>query len=178
MKIKSLIITLLLVLISVSSFLPAILVSADTVTYPAASGVNCPIGYGQVSGTCQPPTISDLQVTIVTVIGTMYGLVGLIFTGILVFNGMVFLIGYWEEAKYILGFSIEDSKKLMTQWMIGLLIVIIAYPIMNTLMKGIVGTTSNCYDKLNSPAFQFVFPTVCTKSPGVITPTPTPTASP
>ena len=128
---------------------------------------------------CTPPTLGDLQTMLVSLIGMAYALIGVLFMGILIFNGAIYLIGYIEDSKYILGASIEDAQKRMTQWLIGFLMVIISYPLINTFMKGIVGTSS-CYDKLNNPTVQFIFPSVCVKQ-ATITGTPsgiTPTNSP
>jgi len=109
---------------------------------------------------CLPPTLGDLQTSLISLIGTAYAMTGVLFMGILIFNGMIYLIGYIEDAKYILGASIEDAQKRMTQWLIGFLMIILSYPLINGFMQGIVGT-SDCYSKLNNPTVQFIFPNVC-----------------
>jgi len=141
------------------------------VTY-AVYGVDCPID--SIDPKCQPPTLGDLQTMAVSLIGTAYAMVGVLFVGILMFNGLIYLIGHLEESKYILGATIEDVQKRMTQWFIGLMLVILSYPVVNTLMKSIVGS-SECYANLNNPTVQFIFPTVCKKT---VLPTASPTPIP
>ena len=130
---------------------------APVATY-ALYGKNCPID--SIDPACQPPTLSDVQTFAVTAIGMTYALMGLLFTLLLVYNGLIYLIGYWEDAKYILGASIEDAQKRMSQWLIGFLMVIISYPLINTLMLGITGG-DGCFKDLNNPTIQFIFPQVC-----------------
>ena len=140
----------------------------------AEYGTDCPID--STDPNCQPPSLGDFQTMVVSLIGTGYALIGVVFMGILIFNGLIYLLGYIEDAKYILGATIEDAQKRMTQWVVGFLMVIISYPLINTFMQGIVGE-SECYSKLNNPTVQFIFPTVCTKTL-LPTPTPTPTTTP
>jgi hypothetical protein len=124
---------------------------------------------------CLPPTLGDLQTTLVSLIGSIYALSGFLFMGILLFNGLIYLIGYLDDAKYILGASIEDAGKRMTQWLIGFLMVLISWPLVGGFMSMIVGE-SECYDKLNNPMVQFIFPNVCDISENQ-SPTSTPTST-
>jgi len=123
---------------------------------------DCPAN--SVSVNCQPPKISDIQVFIVQMIGTAWALGGILFGGILIYNGAIYLIGNWEESKYVLGASIEDVQKRMTQWGIGFFLFFLSYPIMNSFLKFLVGN-SNCYDQLKVPGFTFVFSEVCAPVP-------------
>ena len=129
------------------------------------------VAYAVYGGEGKPPTLSDFQTMAVSLIGTAYALIGTLFLGILVYNGIIYLIGYMEDAKYLLGASIEDAQKRMTQWMIGFIMVIISYPLVNSFMQGITGD-HDCYEKLNNPTIQFIFPEVCKMQ---VTATPTPT---
>ena len=151
-KIKLLKISLIFFILSLV-LIPAIIFAAPTTEECQDPISSRPIG-------CLPPTLGDFQTSLVSLIGTAYAMVGVLFMGILLFNGMIYLIGYIEDSKYILGASIEDAQKRMTQWMIGLLMIVLSYPFVNSIMKGIVGT-SDCYSKLNNPTVQFIFPTVC-----------------
>lgn len=135
----------------------------------ADSRVPCAINENSATDNCLPPTLLDLQTSIVSLIGTGYAMIGLVFMGILIFNGVIYLIGYIEDAKYILGASIEDIQKRMTQWLVGFLMVILSYPLINGFMQLIVGDNP-CYEKLNNPTVQFIFPEVC--DPNAPVPTP------
>ena len=130
---------------------------------PTAAECQGPISSRPVD--CPPPSLGDFQTSLVSLIGTAYAMTGLLFMGILIFNGMIYLVGYIEDAKYILGASIEDAQKRMTQWLIGFLMIMLSYPLINGFMQLIVGT-NECYSKLNNPTVQFIFPTVCKLADG------------
>ena len=127
---------------------------------------------------CQPLTILDAQVLAGNMIGTAYALGGLLFLGILIYNGTIYLIGSWEEAKYILGASLEDIQKRMAQWGVGFFLFFLSYPIMNSILHNIIPPDSKCYGGFQSPVVMFVFPDVCdyVAQPS-ITPTSTATAT-
>lgn len=125
-----------------------------------ADPVDCTGPYNTRPEECLPPTLGDLQTTLVSLIGSIYALSGVMFMGILLYNGLIYLLGYIDDAKYILGATIEDAQKRMTQWLIGFLMVLISYPLVNGFMQVIVGDSS-CYEKLNNPTVQFIFPEVC-----------------
>jgi hypothetical protein len=147
--------TLLVFFILCSVIIPIGVNAATPPTYAECTG---PIN-SRPEG-CKPPSLGDFQTTLVSLIGTAYSMVGLLFMGILLYNGLIYLIGYLEDAKYILGASIEDVQKRMTQWLVGFLMVLLSYPLINGFMKLIVGDSS-CYEKLNNPTVQFIFPSVC-----------------
>lgn len=150
---KSKLLKTFLLFIIVSSVLFSFSVNAVGIT-------RVPCAVNSSDENCLPPTLGNFQTTIVSLIGTMYSMVGFIFLGILVFNGVIYLIGNLEDAKYILGASIEDVQKRMTQWLIGFMMVLISYPLVGGFMKTIV-SGNECYSKLNNPMVQFIFPNVC-----------------
>ena len=169
MKIR---ICLLLILLLAPVVLLVTPVHADLATYQQ----NCP--YGSISIDCQAPTLTDIQTFGMNMLGTAWALGGVLFFGILIYNGLIYLLGNWEESKYILGASLEDVQKRMTQWGIGFVIFFLSYPIMNSGLKLVVGDSA-CYKDLQTPAVHFIFPCVCDyEGDGIhdcATPTPTPT---
>lgn len=132
----------------------------------------CPAG--SVEPGCQPPKISDIQIFVVQLIGTAWALGGLIFGMLLMYNGTLYLMGYFEELKFIMGASIEDAQKRMVQWGVGFLLFFISYPIMNSMLKFMVGENVDCYNDLRVPGFTFIFYDICI----LPTDTPTPTVTP
>ncbi len=133
-------------------------VHADLAEYQENCSVN------STSEACQPPQLSDIQTLTVNLLGTVWALGGVIFMGLLIYNGMIYLLGSWEEAKYILGASLEDVQKRMVQWGISFMIFLFSYPFMNSVLKFAVAD-SECYESLQSPVVMFVFPDVCNYVP-------------
>lgn len=129
-------------------------VFADLTTYQTNCSVN------GVSETCQPPSISDFQSLVAKIISTAWSLGAVVFFVLLLYNGTIYLVGSWEESKYILGASLEDVQKRMTQWGIGFFMFFLSYPLMNTLLLALVANT-DCYAALRKPGFTFFFPTLC-----------------
>ena len=120
---------------------------------------------------CNPPNLYDVQLFVVQLIGTAWALGGLIFGALLIYNGTLYLMGYFEELKFVLGASIEDAQKRMVQWGVGFVLFFISYPIVHSLLKFLVGT-NDCYDDLRVPGFTFIFYDVCTGASNTPTPTP------
>lgn len=113
---------------------------------------------------CKPLQIKDVQELVAKAISLLWSLGAVVFFLLLLFNGAVFLIGSWEDAEYILGVSIKDAKKRMTQWVVGFIMFFLSYPIMNTLLQLLVTNDTDCYASLKEPGFTFFFPDVCNKS--------------
>jgi hypothetical protein len=78
-------------------------------------------------------------------------------------------MGYFEELKFILGASIEDAQKRMVQWGVGFILFFISYPIMNSMLKFMIGENGDCYNDLRVPGFTFIFYDICNP----VSPTPT-----
>lgn len=113
-----------------------------------------------ISEDCLPPQMSDIQVLIAKLLTTAWSLGAIAFFLILLYNGLIYLLGSWEDAEYILGASIKDVQKRMSQWGVGFFMFFLSYPLMNTILGGLVANT-DCYADLREPGFTFFFPTVC-----------------
>ena len=125
-----------------------------------------------VDPNCRPPNFYDVQLFVVQLIGTAWALGGFIFAALLIYNGTLYLMGYFEELKFILGASIEDAQKRMVQWGVGFVLFFISYPIVHSLLKLLIGPDSDCYSDLRVPGFTFIFYDVCTQPSTTVTPTP------
>lgn len=113
-----------------------------------------------ISEDCLPPQISDIQVLVAKMLTTAWSLGAIAFFLILLYNGAIYLLGSWEDAEYILGASIKDVQKRMSQWGVGFFMFFLSYPLMNTILGGLVANT-DCYSELREPGFTFFFPSVC-----------------
>lgn len=143
-------------------------VAADLTTYQQ----NC--STQNITEDCIPPTISDAQGLAFKLLVSAWSLAGVIFLVLLIYNGLIYLLGSWEESKYILGASLEDVQKRMAQWGIGFFLFFLSYPLMNTMLKALVND-GDCYASLKEPGFTFFFPEVCSyEGPVKVTQTPTP----
>jgi hypothetical protein len=89
---------------------------------------------------------------------------GVVFTLILVFLGFRYMTSGGDSA--VLG----DIKKRFRNWFIGLMLIFLAYPVLNTLFNIIGVSQSECFSQLKLPAFQFFFPDAC--KPGTSSTTP------
>lgn len=124
-----------------------------------ASAVECGINVTPTvcpSGTfcrpCDPPSLPNMELFIVQALGVVWALTGLIFFGLFIYNSYLFMFN-----------KIEDSKKRMVQWIIGLLMILFAQPLVATVMKLIITDKSTCYEELRQPTFTFFFPNICTE---------------
>lgn len=113
-----------------------------------------------VNGDCMPPQLSDIQVLVAKLMTSVWSIGAVGFFLILLYNGSIYLLGSWEESEYILGASIKDIQKRMAQWGTGFFMFFLSYPLMNTILGGLVAD-SNCYTELREPGFTFFFPSVC-----------------
>lgn len=125
-----------------------------------------------VDPNCRPPNFYDVQLFVVQLIGTAWALGGFIFAALLIYNGTLYLMGYFEELKFILGASIEDAQKRMVQWGVGFVLFFISYPIVHSLLKLLIGENNDCYGDLRVPGFTFIFYDVCTTTTVTATPPP------
>lgn len=154
-----------------ASIVSIVFLSILTITvYAVGTNYQETCSANSVDPDCKPPNLFDVQLFVVQLIGTAWALGGLIFGALLIYNGTLYLMGYFEELKFVLGASIEDAQKRMVQWGIGFVLFFISYPIVHSLLKFLVGT-NDCYEDLRVPGFTFIFYEVCT---GTNTPTPTP----
>lgn len=145
--------TIVMLFAMVGSFF-AIPVQADVTSYKQDCSTN------SIVAGCQPPKISDIQTLVVKVLTAAWSLGAVAFFALLLYNGAIYLIGSLEESEYILGVSIKDVQKRMTQWGIGFFMFFLSYPLMNTIL-GIMVNNTDCYAELREPGFTFFFPTVC-----------------
>jgi len=110
-----------------------------------------PCAPGVASTTCEPPTLPQLEQLSVQVIGFVWVITGIVFFAIFVYNGYLYMFN-----------KVEDAKKRMMQWIIGLLLILFSQPLITTVMRTMISDQSECYASLREPTFTFFFPQVCT----------------
>lgn len=103
----------------------------------------------------KPPPLSILQVWFVRLIYALWGVTGLVFTGLLIWIGFKYVTSFGNEIA--LGDVVKDFRK----WMIGLALIFLSYPVLVTFFRILPISDSNCYQDINMPGFQFFFPTAC-----------------
>jgi hypothetical protein len=100
--------------------LPILAFAASTTTYDATNtGLNATAGAAQIN------TSTDVPTLIGTVIKAGLGLVGMIFLGLMVYAGVVWMIARGDESKT------TKAKDTIIAAIIGLVIVVGAYAITN-----------------------------------------------
>ncbi|KXK26783.1 MAG: hypothetical protein TR69_WS6001000804 [candidate division WS6 bacterium OLB20] len=122
---------------------------------PASAQVSEPCSL-ESSEPCEPPTIRELQYLVTRVIYAAWAFGGIVFMVLLVVIGGIYLTSAGDQSK------VEIAKKRAGQWVIGLLLYFLAYPISATLMQGLIAEDASCYENLRDPGFTFFFPQVCT----------------
>lgn len=116
---------------------------------PGVTPASCPIGsIGCVP--CEPQTLPELEGLVVQLIGFIWIMTGVVFFGLFIFNSYLYMFN-----------KVEDAKKKMNQWIIGLLLILFSQPIVATVMKMIIREDTQCYESLRQPGFTFFFPQVC-----------------
>ncbi len=119
--------------------------------------------YAQSLGTIdEPPRLFQLEGLLVQLIYVIWALSGLVFSALLGFLGFKHMISGGDQQKE------EEVKKKGKNWLIGLILVFLSYPVVLTIYKviGIGQTNSECYKDIQTPGFHFFFPTVCTDPQG------------
>jgi hypothetical protein len=117
---------------------------------PGVTPLPCPSG--TTCAACEPEALPKLEEIVVQLIGLIWGLSGIAFTGIFIYNAYLYMFN-----------KIEDAKKRMVQWLIGLLLILFSQPIVATVMKTMIPSGNTCYDSLRQTSFTFFFPQVCTE---------------
>ncbi len=106
----------------------------------------------------EPPRLRDLEPLLVQLIYMIWALGGLLFTVLLIFIGVQYMASGGDPQKK------EELKKKGRNWLIGLVLFFVGYPIVATIYDVLeVGVTNpECYQQVKTPGFHFFFPDVCT----------------
>lgn len=132
---------------------------------------SCPPGV--VSKDCQPPTLQQIEFTLVRFLYAIWGSAGIIFLVLMIYNGYLYMFSGGDEEK------IREARTRTVQWAIGFVLLFISVPIVSTIMKIFI-KEGECFGQLTDPGFSFFFADVCTSGDPVpsflvpASPVPTP----
>lgn len=102
-----------------------------------------------------PPRLDVLQVWFVRLLYVLWSVSGIIFTGLLMWLGFKYLTSFGNEVA--LGEVVKDFRK----WLIGLALIFLSYPVLNTMFNVLPISDSSCFEDISVPGFQFFFPQAC-----------------
>lgn len=103
----------------------------------------------------RPPSSRQLQYWFIRVLYIVWALAGIVFTLVLIGIGFQYLTSFGNEV------ALADVIKQFRKWLVGLGLVILAYPMLNTFFNVVGLRDSECLNDLQLPGFQFFFPTAC-----------------
>lgn len=107
----------------------------------------------------KPPSSRQLQFWFVRILYVIWAVAGIIFTIVLFTIGFQYLTSFGNEV------ALADVVKKFRKWIVGLGLVILAYPLLNTFF-GVLGLReSECLSDLQLPGFQFFFAEACVLEP-------------
>jgi len=91
----------------------------------------------QVQNTIGAGSNTDLRLTIANIIRTAFGLLGIVALVITLYGGFVFMTAGGEEEK------VSTAKKILTNGIIGLVLIMSAYAIVSFVIKNLVDANNN-----------------------------------
>jgi len=137
---------------------------------PVSAGFKCTYTNGTNSlvtnASIKPPTLRVLEFWFLRILYAAWGVSGIVFTLIMIWLGFKYMTSGGDPA------VISDVKKRAKNWFIGLALIFLSYPALNTLFNVVGLSEDDCFQELNLPAFQFFFPNACVASGGTTGPTP------
>ncbi len=102
-----------------------------------------------------PPTLEIAQIWFVRIIYVIWAFSGLAFTAILMWLGFQYLTSFGNEV------ALADVVKKFRYWLIGIALVFLSYPALNTFFRILPINQTQCFADIQLPAFRFFFPTAC-----------------
>ncbi len=107
-----------------------------------------------------PPKLQQLEVWFVKILYMAWGLSGVVFTFILIYIGFLYMTSKGNDK------MMADVKTKLRNWFIGLVLIFLSYPVLNTFFRAIGINEDACYYDVTQtmPGFKFFFPTVCDTS--------------
>lgn len=112
-------------------------------------------GQGDARANPRPPSSRQLQFWFIRVLYVIWAVAGIVFTLVLMGIGFQYLTSFGNEV------ALADVIKQFRKWMVGLALVILAYPMLNTFFNVVGLRESECFTDLQLPGFQFFFATAC-----------------
>lgn len=104
-----------------------------------------------VSALPLPPRLQSAGVWFVAILYALWGLAGIFFTGLLIYIGFSYMTSQGDPGK------LAEIKKRLMQWIIGFTIVMMAYPILNTVFS-FIGLNKCLTRDIDRIGFTIFFP--------------------
>lgn len=101
------------------------------------------------------PSSQQLQIWFVRVLYVIWAVAGIVFTFVLIGIGFNYLTSFGNEV------ALADVIKQFRKFIVGVALVVLAYPLLNTFFNVLGLRQSACFDTLQLPGFQFFFPQAC-----------------
>lgn len=103
-----------------------------------------------------PPQLRQLEIWFVRIMYSLWALSGIFFTFVLIWIGFQYMTSFGNEM------ALSEVIKKFRNWMIGLGLVFLSYPVLNTFFALLpLDESQSCYADLTLPGFQFFFPNAC-----------------
>jgi len=103
-----------------------------------------------------PPQLRQLEMWFVRLLYALWALSGIFFTFVLIWIGFQYMTSFGNEV------ALAEVIKKFRNWMIGLGLVFLSYPVLNTFFRMLpIDQSQSCYADLSLPGFQFFFPNAC-----------------
>lgn len=112
-------------------------------------------GIGEARAVPKPPSSQQLQIWFVRLLYVIWAVAGIVFTLVLIGIGFQYMTSFNNEV------LLADVIKQARKWFVGLALVILAYPMLNTFFNILGLRDSACLNALELPGFQFFFSSAC-----------------
>ncbi len=110
----------------------------------------------EVIASLNPPQFRVLEFWFVRILYAVWALAGIFFTFVLIWIGFYYMTSFGNEI------ALGEVVKRFRNWMIGIALVFLSYPALNTFFSVLsIDRDNSCYSELELPGFQFFFPTAC-----------------
>lgn len=104
----------------------------------------------------KPPQLRVLEFWFVRIVYVAWAIAGVFFTFVLIAIGFQYMTSFGNEV------ALKDVVVKFRNWMIGLALVFLSYPVLNTFFNVLtIDRDQSCYSELQMPGFQFFFPQAC-----------------
>jgi hypothetical protein len=106
----------------------------------------------------RPPQLRVLQVWFIRIVYVIWAVTGVVFMFLLMWIGFKYITSVGNEV------ALADVIKDFRKWMIGLALIFLSYPMLNTFFRILPVSQDQCFSEVNAPGFQFFFPEACVTS--------------
>lgn len=129
----------------------------QAITTEGGTNYVCIIDGVRVNAVPRPPTIQVIEIWFVRVLYAVWGITGVVFIFIIMWIGLNYM--------FALGNAVAqaDAIKRFQRWALGLVLIFLSYPGLNTFFNILPISDDYCYEELveATPGFRFFFAEIC-----------------